>query len=131
MAGIAGIGNTNPNLFQLLTDDQNDPLTGTDQPTQLAAIEALLEQQATSTDPPTQDSQNSLQAKITEAVLTAIQDAEKSGQKIDLKQVIQDAVAKALKEQPSDTSAQDLASTLLNSLNGGKDLLGYLFDSQQ
>ena len=50
---------------------------------------------------------------------------------MDLKQVIQDAVTDALKGGQDDTSAQDLLSMLENSLNGGKDLLGYLFDSQQ
>lgn len=133
MAGIAGIGNTQPNLFQLLAQDdqQNDPLLSPDPSNGLAAIEALLEKQATSTDPPTQDAQNALQTKITAAVYAAIQDAEKSGQNVDLKQVIQDAVTQALKDQQGNTSAQDLLSMLQNSLSGGKDLLGYLFDAQQ
>jgi hypothetical protein len=133
MAGIAGIGYSTPNLFQFLAeeDQQGDSLPSAGPSSGLAAIEALLAKQAASTDLPTQDSLDSLQTKITEAVYAALQDAEKSGKSVDLKQVVQDAVTDALQGGQDNPSAQDLLSMLQNSLNGGQDLLGYLFDSQQ
>lgn len=134
MSGVSGVGNSNANLYELLSritssssaTDSTSSTASSDSTTSaaqspfdqfLSDFETELENEGVDTE-----KLKGLQDEIAAAVSTALQQAEESGDTSDLKQVVQDAVNQALEDNGFDaTELTQQMQTALDAVqaNGG------------